>query len=134
MENGMNTSLIRRFGLIAGAVALAAGGIVAPAWGQRDPGYAAARSQGQVGEKMDGYLGIVGESTSALRKMVDDINIKRKAVYANKAKQQRATVEEYAFTSGCMLIKQTKPGEKYQSPSGWKTRTAQPPERDPRCP
>ena len=112
--------------------ALAAG--TAQAQG-RDPAYAAARSAGQVGEKMDGYLGIIGSATPELRAIVDDLNIKRRAVYAQKAQAQRATVEEYAFTSGCLLISQTRPGEKYQAPDGsWQTRGSGPPQRDPRCP
>ena len=101
----------------------------------RDPAYAAARAAGQIGEKMDGYLGIIGPATPELRAIVDDLNIKRKAVYAQKAQAQNATVEEYAFTSGCLLISQTRPGEKYQAPGGgWQTREGGPPQRDPRCP
>ena len=74
-------------------------------------------------------------ATPALRAIVDDINIKRKAVYAEKAQAQHATVEEYAFTSGCLLIANTKPGEKYQAPDGsWQTRGAGAPLRDSRCP
>src|SRR4051812_1154438 len=88
----------------------------------RDPAYSAARADGQVGEKMDGYLGVVGGGSPALRAMVDDLNIKRRAVYSQKAQAQHATVEEYAFTSGCLLIGQTSPGEKYQAPDGsWQT-------------
>ena len=126
---------VKRAVLAAGLAALGVGAIAAPALAQRDPAYAAARSAGQVGEKMDGYLGIVGAATPELRKMIDDINIKRKAVYAQKAQAQRATVEEYAFTSGCLLISQTSPGEKYQAPDGsWQTRGSGPPQRDSRCP
>jgi len=125
----------RRIALTAGAFALALGGLAGSALAQRDPAYAAARSAGQIGEKMDGYLGVVGAAPQSVRDMVDDLNIKRKAVYAEKAKVQHATVEEYAFTSGCLLISQTQPGEKYQAPDGsWKTRGAGAPERDPRCP
>jgi len=106
-----------------------------PALGQRDPAYAVARAAGQVGEKMDGYLGIVGTPTHELRTMVDDLNIKRKAVYAQQAQAQHATVEEYALTAGCLAIARTVPGEKYQAPDGsWATRTSAPPLRDPRCP
>ena len=134
MGNMTMTRLTRTIGIAAGIVALAVGVASAPAIA-RDAAYAAARAAQQVGEKMDGYLGVVSGSTSSLRAMVDDINIKRKAVYAQKAKAQHATIEEYAFTSGCVLISQTKPGEKYEAPGGvWKTRTSAPPERDPRCP
>lgn len=131
----MKTTILRRIVLAAGAAALALGGFAGAAWAQRDPAYEAARAAGQIGEKMDGYLGVVGSGTPSLRAMVDDLNIKRKAVYARKAQEQHATVEEYAFTSGCLLISQTKPGEKYQAPNGsWATRTSAPPLRDSRCP
>lgn len=121
--------------MIAGAFILAISGVTGVALAQRDPAYASARSGGQIGEKTDGYLGAIGGAPQNVRDMVDDLNIKRKAVYAEKAKVQHATVEEYAFTSGCLLIAQTKPGEKYQGPDGsWKTRGDGPAERDPRCP
>jgi uncharacterized protein YdbL (DUF1318 family) len=101
----------------------------------RDPAYAAARSSGQIGEKMDGYLGYVVPPTPAVKAMVEDLNIKRKAVYAQQAQSQHATVEEYALTAGCLAISRTAPGEKYQAPDGsWQTRTSAPPQRDARCP
>jgi uncharacterized protein YdbL (DUF1318 family) len=130
--------LIRSFPLKSAALAAAllavAGAGVARAE-SRDPAYASARAAGQVGEKMDGYLGVVSGGNPALRGLVDDLNIKRRAVYSQKAQAQRVTVEEYAFTSGCLLIAQTSPGEKYQAPGGgWQTRTGAPPQRDPRCP
>lgn len=106
---------------------------VAPALAQRDPAYAQARASGEVGEQTDGYIGIVGAATPELRALVNNINIQRKAAYTRGAADS-ATVEQFAFTSGCNLILKTAPGEKYQAPSGaWKTRTAAPPERDPRC-
>ncbi|MBB4612243.1 hypothetical protein IQ25_00524 [Novosphingobium taihuense] len=118
------------------ATGLMLGTIAVPASAQnRDPAYAAARASGQVGEKMDGYLGYVTPPAPTLRAVVEDINIKRKAVYAEKAQANKATVEEYALTSGCLLIAQTKPGEKYQAPDGsWQTRGNGPPLRDSRCP
>ncbi len=135
MDHAMHRSVFHRFVLAGTAAALALGGFAPAAMAQRDPAYDAARAGGQVGEKMDGYLGVVGGGTPSLRAMVDDLNIKRRAVYSQKAQAQRATVEEYAFTSGCLLISQTKPGEKYQAPDGsWQTRGAGAPQRDPRCP
>ncbi|MEQ1542246.1 MAG: YdbL family protein [Novosphingobium sp.] len=102
---------------------------------QRDPAYAAARAAGQVGEKTDGYLGFPSAPSADVRHMADDINIKRKAVYAEKAQANSATVEEYAFTAGCLAISRTVPGERYQAPDGsWQTRTAAAPLRDNRCP
>ena len=117
------------------AAALAFGGIAAPAFAQRDPAYDNARSAGQIGEKMDGYLGIVTAETESLRRIVNSINIKRRAVYSDKAQAAKATLEEYAFAAGCQAILKTVPGEKYQAPDGsWQTRTSAAPLRDPRCP
>lgn len=117
--------------LIAAAAALPA---AATALQDRDPAYAAARAAGQVGEQPDGYLGIVGTATPALRALVSDINIRRKAAYTQSAAQDGSTVEQFAFVSGCRLILRTQPGEMYQAPDGtWHERGAGAPIRDSRC-
>ncbi len=124
-----------RFQLTAGGIAFAASCLLlaTQAMAQRDPAYASARAQGQIGEQTDGYLGIVGTATPELRALINNINIQRKAAYTRSA-AAGATVEQFAFTSGCNLIEKTEPGEKYQAPDGgWKTRTGAAPERDPRC-
>ena len=119
---------------VAGVAAML-GLLASPAAAQRDPAYQAAREAGQVGEKMDGYLGIVGAATPALRDMVNDINNRRRAVYAQQAQANNATLEEYAFTAGCLAISRTSPGEMYQAPDGtWQQRGSGAPQRDPRCP
>lgn len=116
------------------ALAVAAVTVASPALAQRDPAYAAARAAGQVGEKPDGYLGAVGNQGAAIEAMVRDINIKRKAAYTRQVADGGATIEQFAFTTGCNLIAQTDPGEKYMTPSGtWATRGAGAPTRDGRC-
>lgn len=117
--------------MIAAGLVLA--GVSAAAYAQRDPAYQAARSAGQIGEQADGYLGIVGAGNAELRALVNNINIQRKAKYTQSA-ADGATVEQFAFTSGCNLVAKTAPGEKYRTPGGeWKTRTSAPPQRDSRC-
>lgn len=121
---------------VTAAVALTIAGVTGAAtnaFAQRSPEYAAARAAGQVGEQRDGYLGVVsgGADISA---MVRDINNKRRSIYTSAA-AGKSTIEEYAFTTGCKLIRDTKPGEKYQGLDGsWKTRGGGAPELDPRCP
>jgi len=125
----------RNFMLTAAAVLVAVTGLAVPAQAQRDPAYAAARANGSVGEQTDGYLGIVGATNPQLQRLVNDINIRRKAVYTERASQNGATIEAYSTTAGCQAIARTVPGEKYQAPDGtWKTRTAAPPERLSICP
>jgi uncharacterized protein YdbL (DUF1318 family) len=117
------------------AATLVAAGFAGTAYAQRDPAYAAARSAGQIGEKPDGYLGVVGSASPAVQKLVDSINIQRRSAYTKAAAAQGASVEDFAFTSGCNLIAKTSPGEKYQAPNGsWETRGSGAPMRDSRCP
>ena len=127
----MRNKVLAGFGAAAVLAALAVPALAQ----QRDPAYAAAREAGKVGEKPDGYLGIVGAADPALQRLVDDINIKRKAIYMEKAREQNATPEAYALTAGCQAIARTVPGEKYMAPDGtWQTRTSAQPVRDQRCP
>jgi uncharacterized protein YdbL (DUF1318 family) len=138
MENAMTTALTRAT-LAVSALALALTGALtlgaAPPFAQRDPVYEAARQAGTVGEKPDGYLGVVRGADATVKKMVDDLNIKRRALYAQKAQAASATLEEYALTAGCLALARTTPGEKDMTPQGaWQTRTSAPPIRDSRCP
>jgi uncharacterized protein len=105
-------------------------------YAQRDPAYQTARSDGLVGELPTGYVGFVTPPSAAIKALVDDINIKRKAVYTEQALANGVTVEEFAFRNGCRLISErTVAGEKYQAPDRtWKTRDSSPPVLDPRCP
>jgi uncharacterized protein len=121
---------------LAAVVATAAVALMVPsAMAQRDPAYAAARAAGQIGEQPDGYLGFASSPTPAIRALVEDLNIKRKAKYTESAQSTGSTVQQFAFTSGCNLIASTKPGEKYQAPDGrWLTRDDSAPVRNPSCP
>jgi uncharacterized protein YdbL (DUF1318 family) len=125
----MAVRFTRLIGLAAaGTLALASGAAVA----QRDPAYAAARADGSVGEKPDGYLAALNSSASA---MVNDLNIKRRAAYTEEARTQAVTIDQVAFVAGCRNIARTVAGEKYQAPDGsWQTRGAGAPIRDSRCP
>ena len=120
---------------LVGGLVLAGLALSAPALAQRDPAYQAARAAGQIGEKMDGYLGVVGSQPAAIESLANDINIRRRENYAQKAQEQGATLQEYAITQGCVLIVRTQPGEKYQAPDGsWQTRGAGAPQLHSRCP
>jgi uncharacterized protein len=131
----MSEKMQDRLEMLAAAILLGVTATTA-VYAQRDPAYQSARSQGLVGEKPDGYLGFVVAPSPAIKALVDDINIKRKALYTEQALANGSTVEEFALTNGCRLIREkTVAGEKYQAPDRtWKTRDANPPVLDPRCP
>lgn len=128
-------ALVRNTKHAATALAVLALVSASAASAQRDPVYAAARASGEVGERMDGYLGAVGTPSPAVKKMLDDNRIKRKQVYFEQAQENHVTPDQYAFTAGCLAISRTVPGEKYQAPDGsWQTRTSAPPKLHPQCP
>jgi uncharacterized protein YdbL (DUF1318 family) len=131
----MSEKMKDRLEMLVAAVLLGAT-VTTAAYAQRDPAYQSARSGGLVGEKPDGYLGFVTPPSAAIKALVDDINIKRKAVYTEAALANGSTVEEFAFRNGCRLIKEkTVAGEKYMAPDRtWKIRDANPPVMDARCP
>ncbi|APG63674.1 hypothetical protein LPB140_06795 [Sphingorhabdus lutea] len=123
---------MRKLGTIISAFALLATSSIAVA--QRDPAYQSARDSQIIGEKMDGYLGFVSNPSPSVKALVDDLNIKRKAVYTEEAKQGRTSVENAAFAGGCNNIKRTQQGEMYQGPDGsWKVRGASAPLLDSKC-
>ena len=60
---------------------------------QRSPEYSAARANGQVGEKVDGYLGVVGSQPAAIEALVAELNIKRRANYTENAQAKNVTLQ-----------------------------------------
>ena len=78
MDHAMHRSVFHRFVLAGTAAALALGGFAPAAMAQRDPAYDAARAGGQVGEKMDGYLGVVGAGTAAVVAILVGLAIRRR--------------------------------------------------------
>ena len=89
-----------------------------PAIAQRVAGYTEARAAGQIGEMMDGYVGIVGSPSAELERIVSEINTLRKQVYIQRAQAQAqpTTLEQYAISTGCTLIMDLEPGMKYLAP------------------
>lgn len=71
-----------------------------------------AKAAGLVGERIDGYLGVVDRSAPAeVRRMVEEINAERRARYAEIAERQGAPVEAVAQIAGEKLIQRARSGE-----------------------
>jgi uncharacterized protein YdbL (DUF1318 family) len=85
---------------------------------------ASLRASGQVGEQVDGYLGVVGSVPSSVRAQVDSINIQRRAYYTDLAAKRGAKIEEVAATTGCELLRtRVAVGQFYRGVDGaWKKR------------
>tara|TARA_B100000427_G_scaffold233620_2_gene196663 strand:+ start:404 stop:739 length:336 start_codon:yes stop_codon:yes gene_type:complete len=78
----------------------------------------AAKSQGLVGERPDGYLGAVAGGRSDVQALIQDINSKRRTKYqaiAEKRGTSLAAVEQFV---GQKLISRAGPGEYVMTPGG----------------
>lgn len=82
-----------------------------------------AKAAGYVGEQLDGYLGLVRPDAPAdVKALVQDINQKRRAEYANIARKNGVPVEQVAHLTAEKVIQQAAPGHYVQTPAGWKKR------------
>jgi uncharacterized protein len=125
------------FEVASAAILLGAAASSGVVWAQTSlvDEYRSAKSSGLVGEQMDGYIEAVSTPSASIEALVSAINIKRKDVYFKVAQQTGARPDEAAFTGGCTNIKNTKPGEYYQSANGgWAKRTAEAPALNSKCP
>ena len=93
--------------VIALVAALPLGGAYA-----QDSALAAAKAQGQVGERPDGLVGVVSPSASAqIRTLVEQTNAQRRTVYAQIAQRERTTLDVVQQRFGELLIRETPTGQ-----------------------
>ncbi|MEZ5998027.1 MAG: YdbL family protein [Hyphomonas sp.] len=90
----------------------------APAALAGDPVIDAAIDAGQVGETIDGLLGVVGEADPALVRKVYEINNRRVAKYAEVAAETGTTPAQVARLTGEKQIERLETGEYYMDESG----------------
>jgi hypothetical protein len=73
-----------------------------------------ARRAGLIGERYDGYLGIVTAAPSGeLRRQVGAINIRRRSLYSDLATRKGVSPEEVGITAACSLFRRIGVGEFY---------------------
>ena len=109
--------MIRRLILAASLLA------IAPAATAQTREVDAARAVGQVGERFDGYIGISGAASGAVRSQVATINIRRRALYSNLAASRGASPQDVGITAGCQLLARTGVGQAYMLGDGvWRIR------------
>lgn len=82
-----------------------------------------AKAQGLIGERSTGYLGIVTGSPSAdVKKLVQQINAKRRSLYQTKASKAGVSLEVMELRTGQRLQQMTPAGEYIQDANGRWTR------------
>lgn len=78
-----------------------------------------AKSQGLIGEQLNGYIGIVTSSpNSSLSTMVTEINQQRRALYQRSAEEASVTLEVFEARAGQRLQERAKSGEFIQDTNG----------------
>lgn len=112
---------MRKF-LLAAALVLA--GASCPVGAQNTS--AAARAQGLVGERYDGYLGYAARPSSPIvRSQTEAINIRRRKLYTELAVSRGVSPQEVGITAGCTLLARVAVGEAYMLADGsWRRRAA----------
>jgi uncharacterized protein len=104
-------------------IALVTGGVFALALAMGSPTYAMsleeAKAKGLVGEKPNGYLGIVNPSGPEVQALTNDVNQKRRQAYEDIARRNRTQLEAVEALAGEKAIQNTKPGYFVEGPGGW---------------
>lgn len=111
---------------VFGALALVATG---PAAAIEDPVLNTAINEQKIGETADGYLAVVDGASVAgeARTRMDQVNLRRRATYTERAQANGVSIEEYARSFGCtLLVKNTPTGAFYRDQGGsWRRNTGE---------
>lgn len=79
-----------------------------------------AKRDGLVGERADGYLGLVVETApSDVAALVAEVNAKRKAEYQRIAAANNLTMEQVQALAGKKTIEMTRKGDRIMTNGGW---------------
>ena len=78
-----------------------------------------AKTKGLVGEKPNGYLGVVTPSGAEVQALTSEVNQKRRQAYEDIAKRNRTPLEAVETLAGEKAIQNTRPGNFVEGPGGW---------------
>ena len=122
---------MKRIAIIAAALALAGASGLAAAAAQESA--AELRATGLVGERYDGYLGIVATAPPRVRAEVDAVNIRRRSHYTALARSRGVVVEEAGAATACEIFAtRIAPGQYYMLPDNvWRRREGNAPVQRP---
>lgn len=73
---------------------------------------------GQVGERYNGYMAVVGSAPEAVRRQVAAVNIQRRKLYIELSARRNVSPELVGMATACQLLSQLAPGEAYQLDDG----------------
>ena len=78
-----------------------------------------AKTKGLVGERPNGYLGVVNPAAPEAQALANEVNEKRRQAYENIAKRNRTQLNAVEALAGEKAIQNTRPGYFVEGPGGW---------------
>jgi len=97
--------LLKSFYILAFSLIVAGFSADASASGLTEP-----KAKGLIGERYDGYVGIVTKAPADVKALVKTVNVKRKAKYKEIAKKRQQPLSQIELIAGAAAIKKTKAG------------------------
>lgn len=77
------------------------------------------RAQGLVGERFDGYAEARSGASNEVKKLVSEVNAKRKQIYAKRAQEQGVKPDQVARVYAQEIIRDLPAGAWVKTPDGW---------------
>jgi uncharacterized protein len=105
----------RHLGWVIGSVILCLAA-VAPAFAMS---VEEAKTRGLVGEKANGYLGVVKPDSQEAQALTNEVNNKRRQAYEDIAARNRTQLDAVEALAGEKAIQNTKPGNFVEGQGGW---------------
>jgi uncharacterized protein YdbL (DUF1318 family) len=85
----------------------------------------AARRAGIVGERYDGYMGLVGPASAEVRRQVNAVNLRRRNLYIGLGARRSVGAQVVGIATACELIPTLPAGQFYMLNDGvWRRRIA----------
>lgn len=78
-----------------------------------------AKERGLVGERKNGYLGVVDPTNREAQELVADINEKRRRAYEDIARRDGTNIGVVESLAGEKAFEKTKAGHYIEGPGGW---------------
>lgn len=78
-----------------------------------------AKSKGLVGEKSNGYLGVISPGNGEAQTLADEVNQKRRQAYEEIARRNGTSVNAVETLAGEKAVANTKPGNFVEGSGGW---------------
>ncbi len=78
-----------------------------------------AKAKGLLGEKLNGYLGIINAGNPEVQALANDVNQKRRQAYEDIARRDGTTLDVVESLAGEKAVQKTRPGNYVEGAGGW---------------